>query len=79
MGKCKQQLPENLSDQYLCVYELGKMCVCGWVGGDQSFPERIPDYPPTEGNNQKEGGRTQEKRERGEKKKRERKRRQLFI
>lgn len=52
------KFPENLSQFYMCVY------VCTSLerrGGDQSFPERIPDYPPTEGKNQNPRERMQKK------------------
>ena len=78
MGNRKQKFPENLSARCLCW--------CVWVWEDEgeikSFPERIPDYPPTEGKNQKLGGRTQEKREKKNneiKKKKKKARRQFFI
>lgn len=56
MGNCKQKFPENLSVRCSCACSSLER----W-GGDQSFPERIPDYPPTEGKNQKQGGRMQDK------------------
>lgn len=57
---CKHEFPENRSQSYMCVYECSSL---ERRGGDQSIPERIPDYPPTEGKNQNPRGGMQEQRE----------------